>query len=322
MRLPLLFAGILVAGLTGCGYIGEPLPPALKRPGRVTDLAAVERGSNLIVQFTVPTLTTEGLPIPADAAIELFVGAAPAGEFQTDAWQKSAERFTDISKDQPVALKEIPAMKYYGKTVVIALQVLGPKGRSAGWSNFETVPVIPALPMPVGVTPADAPDAIRLEWRAAAPEFRIFRKAPDEVGFMQVGTSTMTSYTDNTIDYGKTYQYFVQSVEKTDNKYAESDLSATVTFMPVDKFPPAVPTGLTAVPGARTIELAWERSGERDFAGYNVYRNGQKIAENLTAPAYSDKNVEPGMRYQYQVSALDMVGNESAKSAAIESGIQ
>ena len=131
----------------------------------------------------------------------------------------------------------------------------------------------------------------------------------------------MPAYTDNTIDYGKTYRYLVQSVAKTDSKYAESDLSTTISFTPTDKFPPAAPTGLSAVPGTRTIELVWDRNTEKDFASYNVYRDGQKIAEGLSAPAYSDKDAQAGTMYQYQVTALDTAGNESAKSPAAATGI-
>jgi hypothetical protein len=307
--------------LAGCGYVGEPLPPALKRPLRVTDLAAVERGSKIVIQFTIPRLTTEGLPVPPDAEIELRIGAAPAGEFRMEAWQKTSDRVSAIPRDDRLARVEVPAAKYYGQTVIVAVQVLGPKERSAGWSNFETLTVIPALPTPEALATADAPDAVHLEWRAAASAFRIFRKGPDDTGFAQIGESAAPSYTDGTIDYGKTYQYLVQSVAKTDNKYAESDLPAAISFTPTDKFPPAVPTGLSAVPGTRSIELVWERNAERDFAGYRVYRDGQKIAEGLTVPAYSDKNAQAGMKYRYQIGALDMAGNESAKSPAVEAGI-
>jgi hypothetical protein len=289
---------------------------------RVTDLAAVERGSNIVVQFTIPKLTTEGLPVPPNANIELYVGAGPAGGFDTTLWQRSADRYTRIPRTDQLAQVAIPAAKYYGQTVVIAVQIYGPHGRSAGWSNFENLPVIPALSTPQALTASDAPDAIHLEWRDSASRFRIFRRTPDDPNWMQIGTSTAPSYTDNTIEYGKTYEYFVQSVAKAEDKYAESEVSPSVTFKPTDKFPPAVPTGLSAVPGTRTVELAWERNAEKDFATYTIYRNGQKIAEGLTAPSYSDKDVQPGMKYRYQVSALDMAGNESAKSSAVESGIQ
>jgi len=54
------FLTALAAVLSGCGYVAGPLPPLANIPARVTDLAAVQRGGKLIVQFTVPQLTTEG----------------------------------------------------------------------------------------------------------------------------------------------------------------------------------------------------------------------------------------------------------------------
>jgi fibronectin type 3 domain-containing protein len=169
--------------------------------------------------------------------------------------------------------------------------------------------------------PANAPDAVRLTWHAGAPEFRIFRKLEAEPDFTQIGTSTKPEYTDATIEYGKTYDYMVQSVEKLGTAYAESERSDQKPIKPIDTFAPAAPTGLTAVPGARSIDLVWDRNTEKDFAGYRVFRDGRQIAEGVTAPAFSDRDVKPGTRYRYEVSALDNAGNESAKSAAAEAVI-
>jgi fibronectin type 3 domain-containing protein len=162
---------------------------------------------------------------------------------------------------------------------------------------------------------------VRLEWHATAPEFRIFRKGPGDADWALTGTSAKPFFVDGSIEFGATYQYFVQSVQKTDEKYAESEPSAEISFKPVDRFPPAVPTGLTAVPGTRTIELVWERNSEKDFASYRVYRDGQKVAEGQTAPAYSDRDVKAGTRYRYQVSAVDRAGLESDLSAPVETAI-
>jgi hypothetical protein len=308
--------------LAGCGYVGETLPPALNRPMRVTDLAAFERGSKIVIQFTPPKVTTEDLPLKGNEEIELRIGPAPAEGFELATWARDADRVPVVRSDKTSpAYVEVSAAKYYGKTVVIAVNVHGPHGRTAGWSNMLAVPVVPALPTPEALEAADAPDAVHLEWHAAAPGFRVFRKLPEDQNWSQIGVSTTPGYTDNMIQYGKTYQYYVQAAEQAGDTYALSEISAVKSFQPVDKFAPAVPAGLSAVPGTRSIELVWERSTEKDFASYRVYRNGQKFAEGLTAPAHSDRDVQPGVKYQYQVSAVDTAGNESAKSPIAEAVI-
>lgn len=307
--------------LCGCGYMGEPLPPALNRPERVLDLSALEHGSNIIVQFTIPTITTEGLPVNSkDRDIELR-----AGPYVTnmETWQRTSDRIPVAVTDPraKVAHVEVPAMQYYGKTVDIAVNVHGPEGHSVGWSKFAIVQVVPALPTPQALTTSDVPDGVQLEWHAAAPEFRVFRKLVADINWTLLGTATKPSYTDNMIDYDKTYQYMVQSIEKTEQGYAESDLSDVTSIRPVDKYPPAVPAGVTAVPGTRTIELVWDRNTEKDFAGYRIYRDGKRIAEGLAAPAFTDRDVQPRVTYRYEVSAVDTAGNESPRSPAVQATI-
>jgi hypothetical protein len=342
---------IAAALLAGCGYPGEPLPPALNRPVRVTDLNAVQRGGKIYIQFTVPGVTTENLPLRGRPDVELRVGPAPADGFTIPKWEKSAERVADsdihleeiaaprpapkpsqgnprpkpsripVVGDRYAASAQVDASKFYGKIVFVGVRIHGEHGQDVGWSRLETLELVPSLPVPEGLAASNAPDAIRLDWHAAAPEYRIFRKAHDEPTFRQIGASDKPFYVDATIDYGKTYEYLVQSAEKTGDRYAESEPSASVTFKPVDTFPPAVPTGLSAVPGSRTIELVWDRNAERDFASYSVYRDGKKVAEGLPSPAYSDRDVKAGVRYRYQVSAADTAGNTSALSAPLETVI-
>jgi fibronectin type 3 domain-containing protein len=309
--------------LAGCGYPGEPLPPALNRPVRVVDLNAVQQGSKILVHFTVPKVTTEGLPIPGTPEIEVRVGETPAGPFNAAAWEKLSERVpaSAITINNQVASAMIDASKMTGKTEAVFARVLGPHGLNVGWSNPQQVTVVPPLPTPDSITAANARDAVRLEWHGAAPQFRIYRRSGDGSEWKQIAISDKPFYVDGNIDYGKTYEYTVQSIEKSGDNYAESEASKSFSFKPEDKFPPAVPIGLTAVAGSRNIELTWERNTEKDLAAYRVYRDGMKIADGLTAPSYSDKDVKPGTKYSYQVSAVDGAGNESMLSAPMEAAI-
>lgn len=67
---------------SGCGYIGEPLPPALHIPQPVVDLSAIERGSKIFVQFTLPSHTTENLEIrkPVTAQLGIRSYSVPVGK--------------------------------------------------------------------------------------------------------------------------------------------------------------------------------------------------------------------------------------------------
>ncbi len=117
------------------------------------------------------------------------------------------------------------------------------------------------------------------------------------------------------------------SVVETPGKPAievEGDDTQEVKVFAHDIFPPAVPTGLQAVfsgPGQEPfIDLIWAPVTDADLAGYNVYRHeagaaGVKLnSEPVKAPAFRDMQVVSGKTYFYSVSAVDLRGNESARS--------
>jgi L,D-peptidoglycan transpeptidase YkuD (ErfK/YbiS/YcfS/YnhG family) len=88
----------------------------------------------------------------------------------------------------------------------------------------------------------------------------------------------------------------------------------------VDTTPPPVPTGLTAAPSTTEIVLNWSPPSDgAGLAGYDVYRDGA-LAATAATPTWTDAQVPPGS-HSYQVSALDDLGNESAKSDAVVAGL-
>ncbi len=349
---------VVAAGLvTGCGYAGEPKPPELKRPEKVKNLDVTERGDKIIVTFSLPDETTEGLRILEPPDVELRIGVSPATWNQTE-WEKNSDRIavsagpwpapppkaprrsklakptatgkaakkaketTAAAKAADQALLErtvdIDPTKYADKTVVIGVRVHGPSGQDDGWSRLISLEVKPVLAAPRDLKAANARDAVHLQWTASAPEFRIFRKLPADTDWSQIGDSTQSSFDDKTIEFGNVFQYRVESVRKTGDIWQESDPSEAISWTPKDEFPPAVPTGLATIAGTRTIEMSWDRVADGDLAGYRVYRNGVKVAEGLQTTSYSDKDVVVGGKYSYQVSAVDQAGNESGKSVAAD----
>lgn len=309
----------LVLIFSGCGYIGDPLPPALNIASPIRDLRAIEYGDQLMVAFTIPPLTTEGLVLKRVGTVDLRIGIGP-DPFKIEKWADAAHKLpvSAVAQTGPVEV-EIPVGGWTGKEVVIGARVVNPKGRASAWSNVVAVKVVSPVPVPTGIKAESAQQGAKLSWSSPEHSFRVFRKGPADKEPVLLGSTETPEYTDATAQFGTTYQYQIQALEDK----AESVISAPASLTPADTFPPAAPTGLTAVPGIGSIELVWERNTEPDLRGYRVYRapeggQFQVVAPMVDTPAYSDHQIESGKKYRYAVSAIDQAGNESPKSAAVE----
>ncbi len=298
VRILLLWTGC--AALAGCGYVGEPLPPALKLPGRIVDLAAVQRGSKIIVQYTLPKLTTEGQAIQTPPEIQL--------------------RINGESRPIPsgVTRHEFPAEPFYNQTVSLAIFLLNENHRDAGPSNTVALKVVPSLPTPNDLRAVSDPAGVKLTWQPSSGTFRVLRKSAGEKQYTVVATPSAPSFIDTGAEFGKTYHYIVQTVVA----LAESDLSAEETIAPKDTFAPAVPSGLTAVVSTQSIELVWDRNVEPDLGGYRIYRAAgdgpfARITETQESPSYSDRKPQSGAAFRYRVSSIDRAGNESEPSPSV-----
>ena len=180
-----------------------------------------------------------------------------------------------------------------------------------------TLAVGPPLDAPGNVETKSAPEGVRVTWNGPGPGYRIFRAAGGAMP-ERLAESAMAAYMDTSAAFGTRYRYMIQAL---DGESRQSELSKPVEITPKDEFPPAVPSGVSAVAGVDAIELSWERNTEDDFAGYFVYRSVgdaafEKLAGPIEAPVYSDRAIEMGKRYRYSVTAIDAIGNESALSAA------
>lgn len=312
------FVAASLLTLAGCGYVGDPLPPALMMPRPVTDLRVVESGANIVVEFSVPNLTTENLELTSLQSIDLYAGAN-TNPFRQEAWLAGAKKMGVPSKTPGAVTYEFLANEWIGKEIVIGVRATGPKGKASGWSNFVALSVISPVTRPTALKAEALPQGVKLSWQGAGPRYRVFRILQGAQP-MPIGDSDQPTFTDPEATFGSEYRYMVMAMSG-DNH--QSVMSESETIIPKDTFAPAVPTGLTLVQGVRTIELAWERNTEADLRGYNVYRadaNGamQKIAGPIDSPAFGDGGVQTGRRYRYSLSAIDVSGNESAQSAPVE----
>jgi hypothetical protein len=224
-----------------------------------------------------------------------------------------------IAKPGPVTGQvpaQTPAQTWIGKTIVLAVRATGPKGKASDWSNPVSLVVIQPLATPSTPKPLNVERGVELTWTGMGPRYRIFR-AEGAGQPQQLADSDGPRYLDESTNYGTRYRYLVQAIAG-ENQWSVVSEAADIT--PEDMFPPAVPEGLSAVSATQSIELTWTRNTEPDFRGYNIFRsvdNGPftTYASLVEAPTFSDSKIEAGKKYRYTVSAVDLTGNESARSA-------
>ncbi len=90
------------------------------------------------------------------------------------------------------------------------------------------------------------------------------------------------------------------------------------TDFKVDTYPPAPPLLSGDIENMADARLNWTQNSESDLAGYNLYRDDQKINSDLiTDTSYLDQNLDEGI-YAYTVKAIDLAGWESEPSNEVK----
>ncbi len=315
-------AGLALAAalaLGGCGYVGPPKPPSLEIPFPVSDLSVGEYGANILIRFTLPALTTDGITITRVKSLEVVAGPGPA-PFTNDAWAATARHYPLAGTTPGPIEGMIPAADFVGQSIVIGVRSIGIKGKPSGFSNLRLLTVGAPLVKPFDVKVENLERGVGLTWSGSGPKYRVYRTVGPAGGSEakpeRLGETDQPNYLDTETTYGTQYRYQILAFA---GDTEQSEISDTATITPVDKFPPAVPAGLSASAGPNSIELAWSRNAEPDLQGYNVFRalaDGMfvKIADLVPTPVYSDAKIEHGKRYRYAISAVDLLGNESGRS--------
>jgi hypothetical protein len=292
-----------------------------------------------LMQCGVPVGQAAAVPNPSPAS-------SPASGPTKSRKQKTAESYTDTL---PGSILTDNASGF----ITYAIEALNEDGRGAGISNQVQVSRLRTLPPPQNFAAKVTGRGVVLSFTSDLPAssvpgvsyvYRVYRrpagseeknsgeKNADEkilVGEVAAGSERSFTLTDSNIEWEKTYEYRAETVtvveqEKQPELQLEGNDTPEVQVFTHDVFPPAVPSGLQAVfsgPGQQPfIDLVWAPVTDVDLDGYNVYRHEEGAAAMkvnvalVKTPAYRDMNVVSGKHYVYSVSAVDVRGNESARS--------
>lgn len=130
------------------------------------------------------------------------------------------------------------------------------------------------------------------------------------------------NFEDASAAQGQTWCYTARVVLGVET-LVESAGSPEVCLEVLDVFPPATPTGLSALLQDADVEVSWSPSADADLKSYRLYRatSGgapQRVAE-VEAGKTSARDTPPaGATHVYTLTTVDQHGNESAPSAPAE----
>ena len=346
----ILFA-LSVATFLGCGVPGAPQPPSTGIPKFVGDLKALRKGDTVTLTWTTPAETSDGELIRKRG--NMLVQRALRSErdselnFQTIAELPLEPTLKDDRGAQATAKDSLTELLQAGGNAdyaVYSILAQSRSGKSFGLPNRASVPLVLTLRTPQNVRAELVPTGIRVSWDQAWPPkresklsvqyvWRVMRRqegANDAVMVRQLNAGNEAIVlVDDGIEWEKTYQYWIVPVtlwqDGTRKGEVEGEDSPMATVFAHDTFPPAAPAGVQAVfsalPERSFIDLTWTPNSESDLAGYNVYRRvgnepAAKInSELVKTPRFADPGIQRGTTYFYSVSAVDLRGNESTKSA-------
>lgn len=172
---------------------------------------------------------------------------------------------------------------------------------------------IPAPSIPTTLTATAGNAQVALSWTAvsSATGYKVYRSTTAGGPYTEIGTATVTDYTDATVTNGTTY-YYVVTATNADGESGYSNEASATPQAPA----PSAPTTLTATAGNVQVALSW--TAVTGATGYKVYRSttaGGPYTEIGTATVtdYTDTTVTNGTTYYYVVTATNADG-ESAYS--------
>jgi len=343
-RIPLLFlAATLIAG---CGQPGAPLPPSLHLPIPVRDLKATRVGEKVTLTWTVPYESTDREAIRKPGKMRVCRILTTEDECGKVVGEVPAKQGADLSReDHPLVASFTDTLtpELHEKPLaqaIYTIEALNDSGRSAGFGNRVDVPLVPTTAPPHAVTATVEADGVHIDIPPQAMQsepdprlqywYQVTRTnappgnaTPDLVG--EAPAIGNVNILDRGAEWEKEYAYTVTPITWVETQAngkrlysVPGDSSAPIEVVTKDVFPPATPAALQAVYTSgppKTIDLTWAPNTDADLAGYNVYRGSQKInTELVKTPTYRDPVSAPGS-YTYSVTAVDLRGNESAKSA-------
>jgi len=223
--------------------------------------------------------------------------------------------YTQIGTSDTVSYTDTgltPSTIYYYK-----ISTVTGKGSESGQSAYASAQTLAiSVPSSVSAT-AQSPNSISITWNTIteAQSYRIYRSTTATGTYTQIGTSTTSSYSDNSLTPSTTYYYKVSTVTSSGAESGQSTYASAQT--------PAipVPSNVSATSySSSIIYVTWNNvSGA---TSYRIYRSSTAtgtytLAGTSASSGYYDEGLSPSTTYYYKVSTVTSTGTEGAQSVYV-----
>ncbi len=195
-------------------------------------------------------------------------------------------------------------------------------GKLTDYSAYATIE-LPKFEAPVITSISKTADAVTLTWSNVykATSYRVYRADTATGAKSLLKAVTTTTYTDTTVEEGKTYYYFVKAYNGNTAELTEYSDDVSVTMPSA----PAVPANVKAVSGGGNATITWDTVN--DVTSYRVFRSTsltgtRTLLKVRTSNYFIDTDVDTGKTYYYWIIAFNAdTGLKSAYSSSAKTTI-
>ena len=329
--------------------MGDPLPPIPRAPLIIEELSVAQQGTALMLSFPL-VRTNRSQKLQRIDVYRLIESANDPMGLTPEAFSARAGLLTSIQqipdKTSTILYPDPLDLKSSARNVRYryAVRLVNAAGQAADLSNYATiVPLFELALPPADLNVVQREKQIELNWTPPAANesgvtpanvagYNLYRRTGDSVVKLNAEPLTVTRFVDRNFQFGANYEYTVRALSLLPGNASlaaaiESNESRPLAHTPKDSFPPVAPGPVTIASIGGMVSLFWPLNQETDIAGYNVYRAEQettppekwvKLNSQLHRTAsFRDDRVQVGKVYFYQIAAVDIYGNESARSTTV-----
>ncbi|MBO5241192.1 MAG: PKD domain-containing protein, partial [Lachnospiraceae bacterium] len=182
--------------------------------------------------------------------------------------------------------------------------------------------------LPEWMTLSENNTDVIINWSASTSDdiktYQLYgRKQGDDYSLLTEKTaedSRTYSYIHKNLEQEVFYEYCIVCMDGFENRTTSGKQSI---FVGRDSIPPTPPNDVSMRKrSGSAITLTWNGATDNvAVTAYNLYRDGELIAEGIKGHTYKDSGLKENTLYTYQLTALDEAGNESEKSKEVDGAV-